>query len=202
MIQAEKFTGKLNKLDGNIYTVEEPVNLVNGSYEGELLHDNINEATIAVFTGPKLTGERLQTYSISTPSLTPWKRNIRVFADVDIVYISYETDGDTVEAEDINRVQEAVVKTQEALNAEETRAGQAEQANADKIADEITRQKPQRMISGTRFIPISRIGMINIHEMKLITNFLPWRRLSTGKKRSIRMQILPPHIRSRKMAGR
>ncbi|MBS6644555.1 MAG: hypothetical protein KH366_13330, partial [Clostridiaceae bacterium] len=125
-MESSQFIEKLNKVDGNVYVIEEEVHLTGGVYEAPLAHDNINIATLAVFTGPKLTGERLETYAVSTPSLTPWKRVIRVYADVETVYISYETDGDTVEAEDINRVQEAVVGTQEAVNAEEARALDAE----------------------------------------------------------------------------
>ena len=96
-MQVSTFCEKLNKVDGNIYVVEEEIHLINGVYEAELQHDNINEATFAVFTGPKLTGERLESYTLSTPSLAPWKRIVRVYADVPVVYISYETDGDTVE---------------------------------------------------------------------------------------------------------
>ena len=113
-------------MDGNVYVIEEEVHLTDGVYEAALEHDNINPATLAVYTGPKLTGERIQSYALSTPSLMPWKKVIRVYADVPVVYISYETDGDMVEAEDINRVQDTIVGTQEALNAEESRAMDAE----------------------------------------------------------------------------
>lgn len=133
------FYDKLNKVDGNIYVVEEEIHLTNGVYEAELQHDNINEATFSVFTGPKLTGNRLETYTLSTPSLAPWKRIVRVYADVPVVYISYETDGDTVEGDDINRVQESIVATQEALNAEEGRAQAAEGVLRDGLQEETNR---------------------------------------------------------------
>lgn len=138
-MQVNVFYEKLNKVDGNIYVVEEETHLTNGVYEAELQHDNINEATFAVFTGPKLTGERLETYTLSTPSLAPWKRIVRVYADAPVVYISYETDGDTVEGDDINRVQESIVATQEALNAEETRALGAEKKLTDDLQAETNR---------------------------------------------------------------
>lgn len=138
-MQVNVFYEKLNKVDGNIYVVEEETHLSNGVYEAELQHDNINEATFAVFTGPKLTGERLETYTLSTPSLAPWKRIVRVYADAPVVYISYETDGDTVEGDDINRVQESIVATQEALNAEETRALGAEKKLTDDLQAETNR---------------------------------------------------------------
>lgn len=133
------FFEKLNKVDGNVYVIEEEIHLVNGAYEAELQHDNINEATFAVYTGPKLTGDRLETYTLSTPSLAPWKRIVRVYADVPVVYISYETDGDTVEADDINRAQAAIVETQEAVSAEEVRALGAEKILADDLQAEINR---------------------------------------------------------------
>lgn len=132
-MQVSTFYEKLNKVDGNTYVVEEEIHLTNGVYESELQHDNINEATFAVFTGPKLTGVRLETYTLSTPSLAPWKRIIRVYADVPVVYLSYETDGDTVEGDDINRIQDVIVDTQEALNVEERRAMDAE----DKLAEDL-----------------------------------------------------------------
>lgn len=138
-MQVNTFCDKLNKVDGNIYVVEEEIHLTNGVYEAELQHDNINEATFAVFTGPKLTGTRLETYTLSTPSLAPWKRIVRVYADVPVAYISYETDGDTVEGDDINRVQAAVVETQKALNTEGARALSAEMELNGRIDTEVKR---------------------------------------------------------------
>lgn len=110
--QIDKFTEKLNKLNGSNYVIEEEVNLKDGIYEGELEHDNVSNSSIRVHTGSKLTGEKLQNFILSTPSLTPWKCIIKVFANVDKVYITYETTGDTVEADDINKVQESIVNTQ------------------------------------------------------------------------------------------
>ena len=133
------FYEKLNKVDGNVYVVEEAVYPTDGVYEGELQHDNINAAAFAVYTGPKLTGKRLETYTLSTPSLAPWKRVVKIYAEEPVVYISYETEGDRVEADDINRLQEAVRGTQEAVNAEETRAKAAEQANSEAVDAECLR---------------------------------------------------------------
>ena len=125
-MEVNRFVEKLNKVDGNVYVIEEEAHLADGVYEAALEHDNINPSTLAVYTGPRLTGERVQSYTLSTPSLTPWKKIIRVYADVPVVFISYETDGDMVEAEDINRAQAAITGTQEALNAEAARAAEAE----------------------------------------------------------------------------
>lgn len=138
-----EFDEKLNKIDGNIYVIEEKVALKNGVYESDLQHDNINVATFSVYTGSKLTGEKIDTYTLSTPSLTPWKKIVRVFADVSEVYLSYETDGDTVEAEDINRIQDAVVETQEKLTQEEERAAKEEKQIADNLAEEIKRAQAE-----------------------------------------------------------
>ena len=140
-MEVSKFVEKLNKVDENIYTVEEKVIPENGLYEGILEHDNINEDTLAVYSGPKLTGEQIQTYSLSTPSMAPWKRGIKIYTSYPAVYISYETDGDTVEADDVNLLQSELVRTQEALNEEEARAKKAEQANADAILEESERAK-------------------------------------------------------------
>lgn len=110
--EIDKFTKKLNKLDNNAYIIEEIVNLVDGKYEGELQHDNVSLSSINVYIGSKLTGTKVENVIVSTPSLTPWKKNIKIFSNVSPVYISYETQGDTVESEDINRAQDSIVNTQ------------------------------------------------------------------------------------------
>lgn len=125
-MEISTFPEKLNKIDGVVYVIEEAVTIVDGVYEAELQHDNISEGTLTVYTGSKLTGERITNYALSTPSNAPWKRIIRIYADVPTVYITYETPGDTVEADDINRVQVSIVTTQETLNNEADRAQTAE----------------------------------------------------------------------------
>ena len=128
MIEVAGFSEKLNKVEGKVYVIEEEIRMPeSGVYEALLEHDNIAVSTLTVYTGPKLTGDRIQSYVLSTPTLTPWKRQIRIQTEEPVVYIAYETEGDTVEAEDVNRLQGAVVQTQQALNAEETRALQAEE---------------------------------------------------------------------------
>lgn len=111
----DKFTEKLNKLDNNTYVIEEIVNLVDGKYEGELQHDNVSTSSINVYTGSKLTGDKVENVIVSTPSLTPWKRNIKIFSNISPVYITYQTTGDTVEAEDINKVQDSIISTQKEI---------------------------------------------------------------------------------------
>ncbi|NFL35539.1 hypothetical protein FDB64_10735 [Clostridium botulinum] len=136
-----KFNEKLNRIDGNIYTIEEVVTPLEGIYEAELIHDNVELKTINVYTGPKLTGNKINTISFSTPSLTPWKTVIKIFSTEPQLYISYETTGDQAEAEDINNLQNAVNKTQESLNNEVNRATNAEKVLTDNLATEVTRAK-------------------------------------------------------------
>lgn len=127
MMELTQFHDKLNKVEGNAYVIEEEIHMpASGIYDDELQHDNIMDNTLSVYTGPTLTGEQIQSYALSTPSMAPWKRTIRIQTDAPVVYITYETVGDTVEADDINRVQDAIVGTQNKVNAEEARATSAE----------------------------------------------------------------------------
>lgn len=111
----DKFTEKLNKLEGNTYVIEEEVTVVDGVHEGYLQHDNVSLNSINVYTGSKLTGDKVTNFIVSTPSQMPWRKNIKIFSTVSPVYITYETQGDTVEAEDINKLQESMVNTQKEL---------------------------------------------------------------------------------------
>ena len=102
------FTVKLNKKqDSSVYVIEEEQLINNGKYEGFLEHDNVNRETLKVYTGSKLTGDEIINVIPSVSAETPWKTYIKVVTDVDKIYITYETPGDTVEAEDINHLQEA-----------------------------------------------------------------------------------------------
>jgi hypothetical protein len=138
-VEISTYTEKLNKVDGNVYVIEEEISLIDGVYDAPLAHDNVNTSTLAVYTGPKLTGDRIQSYVLSTPSLMPWKKVIRLYADVPTVYISYETEGDTVEAEDVNLLQQDIIRTQEGVNAEEDRAEAEESFLKGEIAKETAR---------------------------------------------------------------
>lgn len=156
-MEVGQFKEKLNKIDGNVYVIEEVVQVTNGVYEGELLHDNVNASTLSVYTGPKLTGDRIQNYALLTPSTTPWKRIIRLYADVPRVYICYETDGDTVEAEDVNRLQESTILTQKALNDEVIRAETVEASLANDILNETVRaESAERVLSDNLAAETSR----------------------------------------------
>ena len=134
-----KFSEKLNKLEGNVYTIEEVVNPVAGVYEADLGHDNVEPNTINVYTGSKCTGNKINSFVISTPSLTPWKIHIIIYSSEPTLYITYESIGDTVEANDINNVQEAINDSQKALNDEITRATNASNTLTTNLNNEITR---------------------------------------------------------------
>ncbi|WP_252238626.1 hypothetical protein [Clostridium sp. VAP51] len=134
-----KFNEKFNKIEGNTYVIEEKIELNNESYESELAHDNINVKTLNIYTGSKLTGEKIESYSISTPSLIPWKTIIKIFSKITPLYISYETVGDQVEAEDINKLQDTLVFTQQNLNEEIHRATKSENILIDNLNSEVVR---------------------------------------------------------------
>lgn len=112
----DNFTNKLNKLDNNTYVIEEDVNLADGVYEGDLQHDNASLSSINVYTGSKLTGSKVENVILSTPSSAPWKKHIKIFSAASHVYISYETQGDTVESDDINEVQNSIINTQKEVD--------------------------------------------------------------------------------------
>lgn len=113
----DKFIEKLNKIENNTYVIEEEVTLKDGVYEGYLEHDNVSVSSINVYSGKKLTGEKIDNFVLSTPSKTPWKKIIKIFSiDYPTLYITYETQGDTVEADDINTLQESIVNTQKEVD--------------------------------------------------------------------------------------
>ncbi|MGN2337594.1 hypothetical protein ACTFIN_05640 [Clostridium cagae] len=163
-----KFNEKFNKIEGNTYVIEEKIELNNESYERELVHDNINVKTLNIYTGSKLTGDKIETYSTSTPSLTPWKTIIKIFSKVTPLYISYETVGDQAEADDINKLQNSVNLTQEELNNEIDRATNAEKALTDnmnttnsKLTNEVDRaEKAEEILTKSINNEISRAKSI------------------------------------------
>ncbi len=112
---------KLNKKQEGVYVIEEEKTIASGKWEGYLDHDNVNHQTIYIYTGPKLTGEKVENYFISTPSETPWKTHLKAFSNSEKIYITYESTGDQVEAEDVNLVQDGIVNEIERATVEETR---------------------------------------------------------------------------------
>ncbi len=135
--EVDVFKPKLNKrADGTAYTVQEELSLVAGKFEGLLAHDNIANSSIRAHTGPKMTGEEVTAFTVSVPAETPWRRYIRIFADADVVYMTYQTPGDQVDADDINELQAAATTTQEELDRYKSltnaRVTAVEQGKADK----------------------------------------------------------------------
>lgn len=103
------FVEKLNRKQEGVYVIEEEKLIVNdGVWEGFLAHDNVIQQSISIYTGPKFTGKKVENYFISTPSETPWKIHLKVFSNSEKIYITYETTGDQVEAEDINLLQNSL----------------------------------------------------------------------------------------------
>ncbi|THF78019.1 phosphoglucomutase [Cohnella fermenti] len=111
-----EFAAKLNKKpSGETYSIEEAFPTSNGVYEGPLSHDNVPVSSIRVYTGSRLSGEQVTNFAVSIPSDSPWRRSIRIYSEANPVYVVYETPGDTVEAEDINLLQDRLNETREEL---------------------------------------------------------------------------------------
>lgn len=114
--QIDRFKDKLNKkANGGSYVIEEKLALTDGVYSGPLAHDNIYNQTLAVYTGSQYSGMELRNFTISFPDEAPWRRLIKIFADVAEVFVTYETPGDTIEADDINILQGSLTAVQSEL---------------------------------------------------------------------------------------
>ncbi|MBU5311468.1 hypothetical protein KQI38_05460 [Tissierella carlieri] len=146
------FIEKLNRKQSGVYVLEEEKTVINGIWEGYLDHDNVNHKSISIYTGSKLTGEKVENCFISTPSEAPWKTHIKIFSSSPKVYVVYESTGDQVEAEDINELQDELVNEinrattaeqilGENLNAEILRSTNAENLLNNNLNNEITRAK-------------------------------------------------------------
>ena len=109
-----KFTDKLNKIEGKVYTVEEEIIVTNGKYEGFLGHDNININTLAIYTEKGLKGDKVTNYSLSKKENAEWKTFIELYHPTN-VFATYETSGDIVEAEDINILQDSILELNEKI---------------------------------------------------------------------------------------
>lgn len=102
--QIYNFIARLNKKDNPYTIVDEQVTLTEGKWEGFLAHDQVIEKTIEIYTLPNKEGERVLAYTLDKKEEV-WKTYLKVFSQSDVLYITYETYGDTVEAEDINQLQ-------------------------------------------------------------------------------------------------
>jgi hypothetical protein len=104
--QIYNFIARLNKRDNPYTIVDEQVILTEGKWEGFLVHDQVIEKTIEIYTLPNKEGERVFAYTLDKKEEV-WKTYLKVFSQSEVLYITYETYGDTVEAEDINQLQGA-----------------------------------------------------------------------------------------------
>lgn len=104
--QIYNFIARLNKRDNPYTIVDEQVLLTDGKWEGFLEHDQVIEKTIEIYTLPNKGGERVFAYTLDKKEEV-WKTYLKVFSQSEALYITYETYGDTVEAEDINQLQGA-----------------------------------------------------------------------------------------------
>ncbi|MGO4181384.1 phosphoglucomutase [Paenibacillus sp. TAF43_2] len=111
--EVDQFTVKLNKKEGSeLYVIEEQLAVLGGVFEGDLAHDDIRKDSIQVYTGPGLSGEKIHNYFLTVPAETPWRLRIKLFAQAEAVFVTYETPGDRVEAADINDLQVSISATQ------------------------------------------------------------------------------------------
>lgn len=127
------FVEKLNKKQEGNYVIQEEKIIDNGRWEGFLNHDNVSYKGISIYTEPNFEGEKVSNYLTSTPIETPWKTYMKVFSNSEKVYITYETTGDQVEAEDINLIQEAIVENNIDIEELQDRTDTLEEMKADKI---------------------------------------------------------------------
>lgn len=83
------------------------------------VHDNIVDSSVEVWTGANKTGTKVADFLINQHSEKKWKYYL-TFGSTGITYagsayLFYQTTGDTVEAEDINNLQESITSVQQEL---------------------------------------------------------------------------------------
>ncbi|MCW2277724.1 hypothetical protein [Heliophilum fasciatum] len=99
---------RLNKTNNPVVISDEIILLSGGSGAQHLDHDNVKHSTLEIWSGPNKTGSRVMAYILTNPEATPWRTHVQVYASAQLVYVTYETYGDQVEAEDINALQDAI----------------------------------------------------------------------------------------------
>lgn len=110
------FSNKLNKRTDPLYVIEEILPVPGASSEKILDHDDIKPLSVEVWSGPGKTGDKITTWVLNNPVSTPWKTIISVSTSLPEIYVTYETPGDRVEAQDMNQVQTSIVSTQNEIN--------------------------------------------------------------------------------------
>lgn len=101
------FITKLNKKSIPYCISDEVITLTDGKWEGFLNHDNVNPETIEIYTSTNRSGSKVLNYTV-VPTDETWRTYVRVFHSANTLYVTYETTGDTVEADDINNLQLAI----------------------------------------------------------------------------------------------
>lgn len=108
----DQFVAKINKRSVPHVVHDEALTVHEGTGEKFLNHDNVREDTLEIWTGQNKTGDRVVTYTCTYPEEEKWKTFVRVLTAAAVVYISYEAQGDQIEAYDINELQTGIVSTQ------------------------------------------------------------------------------------------
>lgn len=115
------FVAKLNKRDTPYVITDEVLVLSGGAYQGYLGHDNVSEKTLEIYPQPGRQGEKVANYTLEVKGGLEWKLYLRAYADpaTSKLYANYESYGDTVEAEDVNELQQAAENFNAVLTREE-----------------------------------------------------------------------------------
>lgn len=110
------FTPKLDRRDIPYLITDEKIQTSNGIGEAFLLHDNVKKESIEIWTKESGKGVKITSYTIDTSELYKWRTKLTVFTKDPVVYVTYATFGDQVEAEDINGLQNAVTEIDKKIN--------------------------------------------------------------------------------------
>lgn len=137
-----RYTAKLNRRDTPYVIADEALTLSGGRWEGWPGHDNVDPATIEIYTLPGRQGEKVLNYTTEIRDGAEWKLWLRVFAAADVLYLSYETTGDVVEADDINQLQGDL-------------EGLAAEAEADRLALDGALKRKADLVGGT--VPVEQL---------------------------------------------
>lgn len=108
----DQFINKLDKRDTPYIIQDEILNLVEGVGEKELEHDNIDKNSLEIWSNTGKRGTKVNSFILQEVKDAPWKCSIKVMCEFETVYITYESDGDQVEAADINVLQKSICETQ------------------------------------------------------------------------------------------
>lgn len=91
-------------LNKGYYEIEETLNVINGVLKAWLEHDNAQK--IRIFTQSNGKGIELKDFSVYHPTDKPWLTEITLNTTFSVVYVQYTTEGDIIEADDINMLNE------------------------------------------------------------------------------------------------